>query len=219
MSQVAPQDLAGRTALIDKCKSLPQAVADLMSRQPGLRQERLSGIHNPWGHAIGLTDPWLFLEFCESRVVINAASALLGPDIILWDSELFPSLDIYADFLKEGREGRYWPVAPLEGAVILASVGDEIPLVRGALLKDVNIHMTSEFQGNEPIYVIRLMPATCQFNRDPKHSAHRNCMEEQVLINYAHRPLWVISGDDRANNDLITGFAQPVPIWAAAARL
>ena len=41
-------------------------------------------------------------------------------------------------------------------------------------------------------------------------------MEEQPLINYATRPLWLVRGEDRAGNDFVTGFAPPVPRWAGS---
>lgn len=197
--------------------SVSEAVAGIVARKASLRQERLSGIHNPWGHAIGLTDPWVFLGLCESQRVVDAARDILGPDIILWDSELFTEGRSYADFLREGREGRYWPVTPVAGAVVLLPVGQADPQPRAIALNEIGQNVLEMFDASEPIYVIRLMPATSHFDRDPQHSSHRACMEDQVLINYAGRPLWLLSGVDRAKNDLVTGFAAAVPTWASGA--
>ncbi|BCH22974.1 resolvase [Mesorhizobium sp. L-8-3] len=210
-------DLAGRVSLMPARLPASEAVARIVARKATIRQERLSGLHNPWGHAVGLTDPWVFLELCESSRVIEAAKDLIGPDVILWDSELFSEARSYARFLCEGREGRYWPATPLAGAVVVLPVSRADPPVLGTRLGDVGPDLLEGIDPLEPLYVVRLMPATSHFDRDPQHPANRACMEEQVLINYANRPLWLLSGTDRANNDLVTGFAPAVPVWASGA--
>ncbi len=210
-------DLAGRVSLMPARLPVNEAVARIVARKATIRQERLSGLHNPWGHAVGLTDPWVFLELCESGSVVTLANDLIGPDVILWDSELFAEARGYARFLNEGREGRYWPATPLAGAVVVLPVGRVDPPVLGARLDDLGPELLDGIDPSEPLYVVRLMPATSHFDRDPHHPAQRACMEEQVLINYANRPLWLLSGNDRANNDLVTGFAPAVPVWASGA--
>jgi hypothetical protein len=67
---------------------------------------------------------------------------------------------------------------------------------------------------DEPVYVIRYMPATSTFLRDGRALANWIAMEEQPLINHAARPLWLVRGEDRAGNDFVTGFSPPVPRWA-----
>jgi len=210
-------ELAGRHSLMPAPISVSEAVSAIVARKPAVRQERLSGIHNPWGHAIGLTDPWIFLGLCESKAVVDAAREILGPDIILWDSELFPDVRGYAEFLHNEREGRYWPVTPFAGAIVLLPVGRADPRPSAIGLGHIDENVLEGFDPPEPIYVVRLMPATSYFDRDLRHQAHRTCMEEQVLINYANRPLWLLSGMNWAGSDLVTGFAAAVPTWASGA--
>jgi hypothetical protein len=210
-------ELAGRHSLLPGQTSVSEAVAEILARKATIRQETLSGIHNPWGLAIGFTDAWAFLGICESQVVVDAACEILGPDIILWDSELFTEVACYAEFLRADREGRYWPVTPFAGAVVLLPVGRADPRPRAISLSHVDENVLESLDPSEPIYVIRLMPGTSYFDRDPRHSAHRACMEEQVLINYANRPLWLLSGVNWAKSDLVTGFAPAVPAWASSA--
>ncbi|AMS44533.1 MULTISPECIES: resolvase [Aminobacter] len=210
-------DLAGRISLTPARLPVREAVDRIVARKSTIRQERLSGIHNPWGHCIGLTDPWSFLDLCESALVIDAAKTVIGPDVILWDSEFFPEAGRYGEFVGEGREGRYWPVTPLAGAVVLVAVGRKTPEVRAVGLEEIGSDVLASFDASEPLYVVRLMPATSRFERDPNHAANRACMEEQVLVNYSNRPLWLLSGTDRANNDLVSGFAPAVPVWASGA--
>ena len=215
MAAADPLDRAGRVSLLPARLSVREAVARIVARKASIRQERLSGIHNPWGHAIALTDPWVFLELCESDLVLEAARQVLGPDLLLWDSELYAEAARYGAFLGEGREGRYWPIAPLAGAVVLMAVGRDVPLVRVIGLGEIGPDALAGLDAAEPLYVIRLLPATSRFVRDPDHPANRACMEEQVLVNYSNRPLWLLSGSDRAENDLVSGFSSAVPVWAA----
>ncbi len=219
MIPVAPDqlDLAGRISLTPARLPVHDAVASIVARKAMIRQERLSGIHNPWGHVIGLTDPWSFLDLCESEIVIDAARSVIGPDIILWDSELFAEAGGYAEFLKAGREGRYWPMTPLAGAVVLVAFGSGEFSVKAFGLEKLGPAALDGFDPAEPLYVVRLMPATSRFERDADHPANRACMEEQVLVNYSNRPLWLLCGTDRANNDLVSGFAPAVPVWASGA--
>lgn len=219
MTAVAPDglDLAGRVPLTPARAPLREVVARIAARKEAIRQERLSGIHNPWGHCIGLTDPWAFLDLCESDLVLDAARGVLGPDIILWDSELFAQASRYRAFVRQGREGRYWPVSPLAGVLVLVRPGRDEPTAAAIPLEEMRPEALAAFDDAEPLYVIRLMPATSRFERDPAHPAHRACMEEQVLVNYSNRPLWLLSGADRAGNDLVSGFAPAVPVWASGA--
>ena len=174
-------DLAGRVPLTPARLPVREAVARIVGRKASIRQERLSGIHNPWGHGIALTDPWAFLELCESARVVDAARRVLA------------------------------------GAVVLVPVAGEDPVPRAVPLAAMGPEALCGLEDAEPLYVIRLMPATSRFVRDPAHPANRACMEEQVLVNYSNRPLWLLSGADRADNDLVSGFASAVPVWASGA--
>jgi len=191
-----------------------EVAAALGSHMPPLRQERLSGMHNPWGQAVGYTDPWIFLDLCESEAVIAAARAQLGDHILLWDSELYLTAADYAHFLKIKGEGCYWPLVPLAGCVVLVALHAADRRIKAVRLESLTAQTITMFAPNQPLYVIRLAPSSSHFERDPRHKAHRLCMEEQVLMNYAERPLWLLSGQDYAGNDFVGGFAPLTPQWA-----
>lgn len=190
-----------------------EAVARLTAQHPAPRRERLSGIHNPWGFAAGLTDPWRFLDLCESAAVVDAVEALIGPDIVLWDSELYLPARDYRAFVADGREGRYWPAQPLAGAVVLIALGAQ-PTMHALDVRKCTV-VPASVADDAPLYVIRYMPATSKFSRDPQTPANRTAMQEQLLINYTARPLWLVRGEDRAGNDFVTGFASDPPRWAS----
>jgi hypothetical protein len=69
-----------------------------------------------------------------------------------------------------------------------------------------------------PLYVLRYMPGTSHFNRDPLFEANRYAAEHRPLVNYTKRPLWLVRGEDRGANDFVTGFSVRVGQWAPGAR-
>jgi len=221
----------GGDAIRDTVVALQPIVHELAQRVPRPRAERLSGVHNPWGHAATIGHAWRFLDLCEHPAVVDAVASVIGGDVILWDAELHLEAAAYLRSVAEGREGRYWPAEPLAGAVVLvAPMQPEggarvVPLdVLGALdalgaLDTVDTFASSDLgdvDPAEPLLVIRYQPATSRYVRDPRAPRHRALMEDNPLLNYVHRPLWLVRGEDRAGNDFVTGFAPPVPRWAGA---
>jgi len=196
-----------------------EAAAALCNHTPSLRQERLSGIHNPWGQGAGYTNPWIFLDLCENEAIIAAAQVQFGCDILLWDSELYLQAADYAHFLEARGEGRYWPLVPLAGGVVLVPLHDADKRIHAVGLDCLTPQTIHIFSADQPLYVIRLAPASSHFERNPRHHAHRLCMEEQVLMNYAERPLWLLSGQDHGDNDFVGGFSPLTPQWAQQSAL
>lgn len=201
-------------SLGERIAALHAAARQLAQRPRRLRQERLSGLHNPWGHGGALVDPWLLLDLCEDPEVLDSVEALIGPDIVLWDTDLYLEAAAYQRFVAQGREGRYWPAMPLQGAVVLVPAGwPGRPLICIDLAQIAREGLPA-LDPLSPLYVLRYMPATSHFVRDGRALANWVAMEEQPLINYTTRPLWLMRGEDRAGNDFVTGFSPPVPRWA-----
>ncbi len=175
--------------------------------------ERLSGAHNPWGAAATILDAWAFLDLCHDAALLDRAEAVMGPDIVLWDCHPFRRAGDYRAFVAAGHEGAYWPADPLAGAVLL------VPLVEGgrdraAPVPGIAAADLAGIADDIPLAVIRLMSGASFYRRDAAFAANRRGMEEQVLLNYAPRPLWLLRGRDRAGSDFTTGFSPAVARWA-----
>jgi hypothetical protein len=133
--------------------------------------------------------------------------SLIGGDIVLWDSELY--LDAAAWERARAHEGRHWPADPLAGAVV------DFAVVRGeALVFDVCDARSPTALENGAHYVIRYMPSTSRYNRDPRFGPNQVAMEERPLVNHTNRPIWLARGEDRAGSDFSTGFTSRAPGWA-----
>jgi hypothetical protein len=194
--------------------ALQPIVRELAQRIPRPRAERLSGVHNPWGHAATIGHAWRFLDLCEHAAVVDAVAGVIGEDVILWDAELHLEGAAYRRFVEAGCEGRYWPAEPLAGAVVLVA---PMQPDQGARVVRLDAIAPSDVaDAAEPLIVIRYQPATSRYVRDPRAPRHRALMEDNPLLNDVHRPLWLVRGEDRAGNDFVTGFAPPVPRWAGA---
>jgi len=172
-------------------------------------QDLLSGVHNPFGHHACRARAWLFLDLAEDAALLDLVKDVLGPDVILWDSELYFDLSTFAP-----DEGQYWPVEPLAGVIAGISLEQgEVSVV------DVNrlVEAHADFAARSGAqYIVRYMPASSHFNRDPLFSPNRRATEYRPLVNYAKRPLWLVRGEDRGNNDFVTGFLLPTARWADA---
>ena len=176
------------------------------------RQDLLSGVHNPFGHHACPNQAWRFLDLAESAALLELVENVLGPDIVLWDSELYPERAAWPR-----DEALYWPVDPLAGTVAALDLER-----RRTVLVDIT-RLAEVFDdiecGPGPCLTLRYMPATSLFNRDPRFLPNRLATQGRPLVNYCIRPIWLVRGQDRAGSDFATGFAPPAARWAEAVRL
>ncbi|MFL9826036.1 resolvase [Rhodoplanes sp. SY1] len=174
--------------------------------------ELLCGVHNPFGRHVCVADAWSFLDIGESAAVLNAVEAVLGPDLVLWDSEILSGAAAL-----DRDEAAWWPVEPLAGALVLLTLAD------GAMrLVDITRLASAAPAAplaSGPILALRYMPATSRYVRDPRAPQNQCGAERRVLVNLATRPLWLVRGRDHAGNDFATGFALPAAQWAGASSL
>ena len=70
--------------------------------------------------------------------------------------------------------------------------------------------------GLPAVYAMRYFPASSRYNRDPAAPVHRALTERYPLFNYAQMPLWLVHGEDRAQNDFVTGFNVHAGFWTSA---
>jgi hypothetical protein len=184
-----------------------QVVRDLKMDCPW--QDMLSGIHNAFGYHACSDRAWLFLDIAESAELLDAVTEVLGPDIVLWDSELyFDATNLVAS------EAEFWPVEPLAGTIAVVSVEQEsLLLIDITRLADCRTELPLPAG---PVYVLRYMSARSHFNRNPLFAPNRRLAEARPLVNYAKRALWLVRGEDRGCNDFNAGFSVRVGQWTDA---
>lgn len=204
-------------------------------------------LHNPWSRAAATFDSWGFLDLCQSASLIANVATIIGPDIILFDSEWLP--DPWQPLETEPAlesDARRFPVDPPHGVTALIGVGHA---ARGAIHVDCRpahaLHADKECAdlslelgpgavlmlgsrvpyrlraaGDATVpgaYAVRYFPASSRYDRDPTAPAHRALTERYPLFNHARLPLWLVQGQDRAGNDFVTGFNVRAGYWTSAA--
>lgn len=192
-------------------------------------------LHNPWSRAAAVYDSWGFLDLCQSPVLVEALAQLIGPDIILFDSQWLPDPWQFADVgpALESDAHRF-PIDPPSGMTALFAVADtssvtlhvehrsaplSLELSRGQmLLLDPGTPYcvpATLAPGLPAWYAVRYFSASSRYLRDPSIPAHLALTERYPLFNYATLPLWLIQGRDRAENDFVTGFNVRAGFWAS----
>lgn len=244
----------------DMLSRMRAEVDDLIARHPDVRPELLSGPHNPWGQSAKIVGSWTWLEFCRFPEIVDMVEQLIGPDIILWGSQLFCKPASHGMAVPWHQDGQYWPLDPLATVTVRIAIEDSLPengcmrylpgshrnrdvvaheMVQGSnvaikqqiadiderLAKDdllyagqISIHDVYLIHGSgvnrsdkrRADYAIRYMPATSRYVRDSSFAANAYAAEKSQLMNYTKRPLWLLRGVDRADNDFKIGHGQPV---------
>lgn len=205
-----------------------------------------SGLHNPWARAAACYDSWGFLDLCQSPALMGAIGALIGDDVVLFDSQWLP--DRWQPLAPESElesDAHRFPVDPPRGITALIAFAGPAAIEvciddrRTHPLQEIDPHRHASLQvrpgsvvlldhlvpyrvqGAQPaglptLFVARYFPASCRYNRDPASAAQRVLTERYPLINYARMPLWLVSGTDRAENDFVTGFNARAAFWTSA---
>ena len=111
----------------DVLERMRAEVDDLISRHPDVRPELLSGPHNPWGQSAKIVGSWNWLEFCRHPEILDMVEQLIGPDIVLWGSQLFCKPAGHGMAVPWHQDGQYWPIEPLATATVRIAIEDSLP--------------------------------------------------------------------------------------------
>ena len=105
-----------------------QAEVDrLIERNPGVRPEQLSGAHNPWGQSARMLGSQTFLDLCLFPEILDMVEQLIGPDIVLWGSQLFCKPAGHGMAVPWHQDGQYWPLDPLATVTVRVAIEDSTP--------------------------------------------------------------------------------------------
>ena len=222
---------------------LRRQLQNLRENEKSVRPWHFWELHNPWGRAAGIYDSWKFLELCQSKELLSLVAPLIGENIILYDSQFSPDLNEQrqtgAIWISDCLRCPVKPLAGIVARVPFSSVENEdaffayqpvaggkttpsrrIKIKPGQIVcHDIRLkyRVHSEKNRMRPTeYLIRYFPATSLYLRDPALKAHRALTERYPLLNYAQMPLWLAHGEDKADNDFVTGFQVKAGRWTEA---
>ena len=236
----------------DILAELRRSVEALIDANADVRPEQLVGAHIKKSQDTGVRGRDELLEFARNPDLLDIAEQLIGPDLILWGSQVFskPASDGMA--IPWHQDGQYWPMRPLATVTVWIAVdpatvengclrviprthkGGLLPhestdeaglalnqgLTKSAIDEEsavdikleagqISLHHAMVVHGSKANlsskrrcgYAIRYMPATSHFDRSIPPTRIAN---NQVL-DFSQRPLWLVRGKDRANNDFVVG--------------
>lgn len=223
--------VAGYTSFLSKQLEL------ILSPSDKIRPWHFWELHNPWSRSSLKVDSWKFLDLCKSPKLVEKLRKDLGEDIILFESKIVPDVLDRLDPKQSLKcDKSFYPVTPIEGLAIRIPIQCNNEEYNQFIYKDLHSGATESIKlsmdniivhspylpyyisnSRDPSgsyeYVVRYFPATSQFIRDPGHPPHPYLTEQYPLLNYAKLPLWLISGEDRAKNDFVTGFSNKPGRW------
>jgi len=112
------------TALLARMQA---EVDKLIARNPDVRPEALSGAHNPWGQSAKLIGSQSFLDLCCHPEILDMVEQLIGPDIVLWGSQMFCKPAGEGLAVPWHQDGQYWPLDPLATVTVRIAIEDSTP--------------------------------------------------------------------------------------------
>jgi hypothetical protein len=236
----------------DLLEKLRQDVEALIDGNKDVRPEQLVGAHIKNSKDTGVRGRDELLDFAQHPDLLDIAEQIIGPDLILWGSQVFskPARDGMA--IPWHQDGQYWPMRPLSTVTVWIAIDPAttengcLRVIPGTHESGLMPHETSNAEGlalNQGVakgtfdereavdieleagqislhhamlvhgsnannsakrrcgYAIRYMPATSHFDRrlPPTRIANNQA------IDFSQRPLWLVRGKDRANNDFSVG--------------
>ena len=165
----------------------------------------LWNVHNPWSVAGSMLPAWDFLGICEDPAVVDLVRPMIGNDILLVETDIAPSDN------APSATGSELPLEPCAGAELRLHVDMAHRTVTATIHSFDDPPAAS--RSGVAVLAIRYAPATARFIRDPEHPANRARLSTRPLANPASGPVFLVSGENRAENNLARGFDRPRAEW------
>ena len=111
---------------------MSRAIDELLAATSGQAPESIVCPHVPGmnGLAEKITAAWL--SFCAHREILDLVESLIGPDIILWGSQVFCKLAVTGMEVPWHQDGEYWPIRPLATCSVWIAI-DDVSIKNGAM--------------------------------------------------------------------------------------
>ncbi|MEZ5729382.1 MAG: phytanoyl-CoA dioxygenase family protein [Burkholderiaceae bacterium] len=134
----------------DQLAALRVMVDRLIADHPNVAPEALSGPHNPWGQSSALKGSFDFLAFCQSPELLDMIEQLVGPDVILWGSQMFCKPPGVGKIVPWHQDGKYWPLQPLATVTLRIAIDGSTP-ENGCMRFIPGSHLRAELRAHEVV--------------------------------------------------------------------
>ncbi len=106
----------------DLIARMSRHIEALMAANPDIRPEQLAGAHIPRNADTGVKGVDALLECVTHPDILDMVEQVIGPDLILWGSQVFskPAGDGLA--IPWHQDGHYWPLRPLRNVTVWIAI-------------------------------------------------------------------------------------------------
>lgn len=103
------------------------ALERLLAANPGLAPEALVCPHIPSGKPGGELAAQEWFEFCTMPGILNLIEQAIGPNIVLWGSQVFCKPARVGRAVPWHQDGKYWPMRPLAACSVWIAIDAATP--------------------------------------------------------------------------------------------
>ncbi len=113
-------------------RAMVLGVDELLAATAGQAPESIVCPHVPGMNNLPerITKTWL--EFCERPDILDLVVSLIGPDVILWGSQVFCKPATIGMEVPWHQDGEYWPIRPLATCSVWIAI-DDVSIANGAM--------------------------------------------------------------------------------------
>ena len=119
---VAPLRLPGA-----RLAAMSNALEKLLRDNAAIAPESLVCPHIPYGPSHDAAAAAQWFEFASDPAVLDLVEQLIGPDIILWGSQVFCKPAVTGKEVPWHQDGQYWPIKPRATCSVWIAIDDARP--------------------------------------------------------------------------------------------
>ena len=106
---------------------MQESLARLLRDNADIAPETLVCPHIPYGNKHDAKAAQAWLDFARHPGILDLVSQLIGPDIILWGSQVFCKPPVTGKAIPWHQDGQYWPIRPIATCSVWMALDDATP--------------------------------------------------------------------------------------------
>ncbi len=99
----------------------------LLRDNADIAPETLVCPHIPYGKKHEATAAQAWLDYARHPGILDLVSQLIGPDIVLWGSQVFCKPPVTGKAIPWHQDGQYWPIRPIATCSVWMALDDATP--------------------------------------------------------------------------------------------
>lgn len=111
----------------DVLGEMRESLDKLLRDNAGIAPESLVCPHIPYGKSHDAKAAARWLAFASQPGILDLVEQLIGPDVILWGSQVFCKPPVTGKAIPWHQDGQYWPIRPLATCSVWLALDDATP--------------------------------------------------------------------------------------------